>query len=558
LTRKPTEKERTWLRHAAWIAATVALILYLPSIGGGFLYDDTHNIVENRQIRDLTQIGVVLGYEPSRPLLNLSWALNYALGGLTPWPYHLVNVAIHAGNAALVFSLLLWILSRIDAPHPRESALLGACLFAVSPMAAETVAYISSRSTALVTLFSLAALRVGVTGLSEGTLAPTARRRARVVSLTLFLLALATKEAAAAMPLLLVLLDYYFVAGRRTRLVFRNVLWHLPFFLLVGVGLIGRRVTTGAWLPVPVLDPGLYLITQLAAFPGYLARALVPLDPAFFRGVTLSGWPPSADTAIGCACAFGLFGAAIVGRKRWPLWSFAVLWMAVSLLPSSSIVPLQEMVVDHRAYLGAVGVCGALGSLWRPGRVTALAILVLVAVGARTLSYERVLADPARAWQDAVRRAPESVFAHVALAEAYAARGEDQEAELAFRTALRLDPDNVYAATNLGAYCLGRGLVQEAERMMRVAARGAPHDARIRDNLGMVLLHTGQEEEALVEFEAALAGRPALAQPRINLARLLIARGATRRAAVLLDEAARMEIDERDARAIELLRAALR
>jgi hypothetical protein len=151
------------------VAAAVALVVYLPSLGGGFLYDDLHVIVENRQIRDLSRIWTVLGYEPSRPLLNLTWALNYAIGGLAPWHWHLVNVVLHAGSAALAASLFLWMAERLGRADARGVALVGACFFAATPMAVETVAYVSSRSTALATLLALGALRVAAPALEPGS-----------------------------------------------------------------------------------------------------------------------------------------------------------------------------------------------------------------------------------------------------------------------------------------------------------------------------------------------------------------------------------------------------
>ena len=94
------------------LAALVAIAVYAPSLAGGFLYDDIPILVGNRHIQDLGALGTVLRYEPARPLLGLTWALNYAAAGTTPWPYHAVNVLIHAGNAALVASLFAWAAAR--------------------------------------------------------------------------------------------------------------------------------------------------------------------------------------------------------------------------------------------------------------------------------------------------------------------------------------------------------------------------------------------------------------------------------------------------------------
>lgn len=536
----------SWLRRGPVVAASVALLVYLPSLGGGFLYDDVHVVVGNRAIRDLTAIGTILRYEPSRPLLVLTWALNYAVGGLRPWSYHLVSVLIHAGNAAFIASLFLWMALRSGHPQPRRAAALGACLFAASPMAAETVAYVSSRSTALATLFGLASLRLAVDVLDGGP------RRRLAASLGLYLMALATKEEAVSIPLLLLLLDLFFVAGLKGREVLGRGRLHLPFLLLPALGLLARRAVTGTWLPPPALDHGRYLATQVAAFPLYFLRALVPLDPAFYRGQPASPWPPDAATLLGGIAAVGLLGSAVAVRRRWPDWSFAPIWLAAGLLPSSSLVPLKEMVVDHRAYLGGAGVLFALGGLVARSGRKAVAVGLVTLLGARALHYEWVLADPVRAWEDAVRRAPRSVEAHIALGEAFAAR-RDARAEFALRTATALDPGDAHAWTNLGAFYVENARLDDAEPAMRAAARAAPADPRIRDNLGLVLQALGREDEAIAEFEAAIAGRPPLAQPRINLAAILIRRGQKERARALIMEISNLPIDDEDARAIDAL-----
>jgi tetratricopeptide (TPR) repeat protein len=537
------------LRRGPLLAAAVALLVYLPSVAGGFLYDDQHVVVDNRAIRDLGALGTVLRSDPARPLLSLSWALNYALAGLRPWPYHLVNVAIHACNAALLASLFLWMAAHRGGTRAPQAALLGACLFAASPMAVETVAYVSSRSTALAALFVLASLRLAAPALEGGP------RGRLATALLLFAAALATKEEAVSMPLFLLLLDLFFVA-QEPREVLRRKWLHASFLALPLLGLIARRAVTGGWLPAPAIDPGRYLLTQWAAFPLYFLRSLLPIDPAFYRGHPPAAWPPGAATLIGSVATLALASGAVAFRRRLADWSFAVAWLAAGLLPSSSFVALKEMVVDHRAYLGGAGVAFALGGLYRPGRAGLAAFLVGL-LAARSLHYEWVLADPVRAWEDAVRRAPRSVEARRALAEAHAARG-GPGAEAALKAALELDPADARSWTNLGALYAEMGRMQEAAQAMGQAARLLPFDPRVRDNHGMLLMRLGREAEAETEFVAAVSADPPLAQPRINLAALLIRRGQTDLASRLLDDAARLEIDEQDARAIESLRARLK
>jgi Flp pilus assembly protein TadD len=205
------------------------------------------------------------------------------------------------------------------------------------------------------------------------------------------------------------------------------------------------------------------------------------------------------------------------------------------------------MVVDHRAYLGSAGLYfAAAGLLWRPGRV-ALVLVLLAGLSARSVHYQWVLADPVRAWQHAAGHAPRSAEARRALGDAYARAG-DPRAEAQLRRSVDLDPRDPRGWANLGAFLAERGRLDEAAEATRAAARTAPGDARIRDNLGMLLLALGREGEALVELEAAVAGQPVLAQPRITLAALLLRRGHRQRAADLIAEAKRLEVDPADAR----------
>ncbi len=539
-----------WLRRSSLVAAAVAFLVYAPSIAGGFLYDDGNLILRNPWIRELRAIRTVLTYEPARPVLNLSWAVNYALGGEAPWHYHLVNVLIHAGNAGLVASLFLWMARRQTRVDARAVALVGACLFAATPMAAETVAYVASRSTALVALLALACLRLAAGALGGG------HRSRLALAFVFFLLALATKEEAAAIPLLLLLLDYFFVAGQRLKGL-RPRLWiHACFLAMIPLGLVARRLATGSWLPPQAIDPARYLVTQWAAFPLYLLRALLPFDPAFYRHHPPAAWPPEALTVGWASVTLVVAVLAFRFRREAPAWSFAVAALAAGLLPSSSLVALNEMVVDHRAYLGSFGLAFAVaGLLHRIGRLR-LGALLVVLFAARAIAYEHVLADPVRAWQDAVRRAPGSADALCALAESYAER-KDPRAEAVFVRATRLFPENSRYWANLGLYYAEAGLYERAVPVLREAVRRAPQEALVRDYLGRILLRLGREQEAIVEFEAALTGVPPSAQPYTDLAEVLLRRGQHERARALLATALSLTSTEEETARIESLRRQL-
>jgi protein O-mannosyl-transferase len=532
------------------VAGALAALVFAPSLAGGFLYDDGAVIVRNPYIRDLGALGTILRYEPARPLLGLTWALNYAVAGLQAWPYHLVNITIHAVNAALLVPLFRWMGARAGRPAPHPAALLGACLFAATPMAAETIAYVSSRSSALMTCFALASMWLVTRAWDTGS------RRPAVGAFVCFLLALATKEEAAALPFVLLLVDYFYLAQRRLAAL-RPWAWlHASFLAVLPLGLVARRVATGTWLPAPAIDTGQYLLTQWTVFPLYLVRAVLPFDPAFYRYHRPAPWPPDGLTVAFALLTAALLLLAVRRSSLWPDGAFAVLCLGAGLLPSSSIVALNEMVVDHRAYFGSLGVAFAVGGvLWRLGGLRWGALVLLLFAG-RSVQYQWVLADDVRAWEHAVSRAPHSGDAWCALGESYAAR-LDPRAESAFLQATRLNPGSSRYWANLGLYHSQAGQPARAVAPMEHAVRAAPHDGVLRDYLGQVLLKVGREAEAEAAFVAAAAAEPGLVTPHIHLAALLLRRGEIERARAELAAAERLPTEPEEAVAILQLQRAL-
>jgi tetratricopeptide (TPR) repeat protein len=250
--------------------------------------------------------------------------------------------------------------------------------------------------------------------------------------------------------------------------------------------------------------------------------------------------------------------AAVVARRTRPVASFAVLWLLAALLPSSSVVPLAETVVDHRAYVGSVGIALLLGTwLTRlPRPRFAWAVIALLAL--RSLQYEWILADPVRAWKSACARVPHSPLALRSLADAYASAGEPALAESTFAQALALAPEDVSTLTNVSTFYASSGRFADALRVLDQALTLVPpaQAALLHDNRGMILLRLGRIPEAVVELETSVRLGPERPQPRITLAQILIDRGDRARARAIIDETARLRlVTPHEALWIERLRA---
>lgn len=260
--------------------------------------------------------------------------------------------------------------------------------------------------------------------------------------------------------------------------------------------------------------------------------------------------------------AFLLLAAAMailaaVRRRERPEWSFAVACLVAGLLPSSSVVSLNEMVVDHRAYLGSIGVAFALGGLlWRLGGFR-LGFLILAVLLARSVSYQWVLGDPVRAWENAVARSPNAPDALCALAELYAERG-DPRAEALFLQATRLDASNYRYWANLGVYYGDRGHLPQAVEALLSALQRKPGEASVHDYLGQILEELGRDDEAAREFEAAISAEPTFAPAYANLAALALKHGDEEKARRLVDAGAPFASDADEGDAFARLRSRFR
>lgn len=515
---------------AAWLLAAVAAalagVVYLNALGNPFVYDDRGNVLANPSIRHLADLrGVVLG-NVFRPLVNLSYALDHAVWGLAPFGYHLTSLLLHAAGVALLFGLV-----RASVPAGGDSrrdavAFAAAALFAVHPLMTQAVGYASGRAEVLCGTLFLASLGCFARRLRTG------RTRWLAASLGLGALALLAKEVAVMYPLVLLAYDRLLGGGseeeRRRRL--RRL--HAPLVLLALLA-GAARAAAFLWIEPPMgTAPVLaYALAELGVVWRYLWLLLLPLSQSIVHDVRPVSTPLAPATLAAGAALAGLVLLTFLARRRAPLASFGVAWFLLLLVPSSSVVPLWELMAEQRAYLASAGVFmvagagfGGLLALgarrgWRVLPPVALAG-ALVLLGGLTVSRNRVWADPVRLWLDAARQAPASWVAHHGLADALAARGDCREAIPAYQAALRLQPRRAGIHANLGGCLAQVGRLEEAYRALETAVRLDPALADAHGNLGAVAMLARDAGAARRHFEDAIRVDPENVAARQNLAEL--------------------------------------
>jgi tetratricopeptide (TPR) repeat protein len=487
-------------------------------------------VLENPTIRHLWPLSDALSPPPSqggvtsRPLVNLSLALNYAWGGTDVRGYHVFNIAVHACSALLLFGIVRRIWPSIVADDSARNVLAFAVAlaWALHPLQTETVTCVIQRTESIAAFFFLLTLYCFIRGASS---AQPARWFTGCVAACLA--GMASKETMVTAPLAVLLCDRTFFAGswaaawRRRRWLYTGL---AATWLLLGWLVLGsphRAGTAGFGVGISSWD---YLLTQCRALVLYLGLVVWPHPLVVDYGTTVVSHP--ADVVLEGVLILALLAATFIALRRWPSAGFVAAMFFLLLAPSSSFVPLaSQSMAEHRMYLplAAIVVLVAVG-LRRLVGTTSLALLVAVAVPALTLTIarNRIYASELSLWRDTVAHQPDNARARVNLGNALAAAHRVPEAIAEYEAASRLGTFSAGGHANLAAAFLGIGQPARALEHANAAVQLAPQDAGARLNLGLALAALDRPAEAIPQFEQALQLEPDAADVRAPLGRALL------------------------------------
>jgi len=421
--------------RALWSAsALVAAVLaaYAGVFGGSFQFDDFNVIVHQGAVHSP---GAWWASMPGiRPLLKLSYALSWSAGGGGTLAFHAVNVALHAANAVLVWSILRLVFERMGADADGFAAFAAALLFALHPAHTEAVTYVSGRSVSLMAFFYLASVLAHL------------REAPRWVSPLLFAAALGCKEVAATLPAALVLCE---ALDLRRSFQWRAALRRsAPHWALLGLGLALMaalpRYREMLEASLALRGPGEQLLLQTGALARHVAVLILALPPSIDPEVV--PMPPVAILAVLAALAVGL---ALPRAQPWT--ALAILWFLLHLAPTNSILPRTDAVNDRQLYLASIGPLALAGlalALAPRGRVM-LAAFAALALAVGTVARNQDYRTEVALWSDTVRQSPRSARAFNNLGYAHQLDGRKAEARAAYERALALEPEHTRARVNL-------------------------------------------------------------------------------------------------------------
>ena len=544
----------------ALVLIGIVFLVFSNTLSNDFAFDDNSTIKNNPAIRDLkyarlyfTQPFFLVGrpesgpvlYDYYRPVVLISYLVDYSIWGLNPKGWHLTNIIMHGAAAALVF--LLFLRLRLG----REAAFVSAALFAIHPAIADSVASIAGRSDPLCSIFILASLYCYI--------GARRKRGARMIpglacSCALFSAALLTKENAIVVPLLITIYELLRpddAEERKLKLI-------MPFCAIVAAYMLWRSriVPTSISFSGGFTELCLRLMTAAKMAGSYFCIALFPHDLGFetYSSITDSIGDPKA---VAWMIAVILAGGAVAWLSmKAPKPGFFALWFFACLSPFGYFVvfhPGSELFTPpHFLYLPLIGLVGiaatGLAGLARKAgpwpkpvlakSAFALAALVIFLFSAQTMQRNTTWRDDFTFFSAMRKHAPQSARIHIGLANTLMKRGQPAHALAEYAAAWKLarsqrqeEPEYLSAPPDAEA-SVGRLKISNYYAAAALAGMGdayrslGEHDNSIRSyedaltenafdstthmKLARAYEHTGRFDEAIETLERAMRIDPKL------------------------------------------------
>ncbi len=516
---------RRHLLIATGLLFLVTLAAYHDTFRCPFVFDDVQSIRDNTSIRQWSTAldpGMTNGETASgRPVLNLTFAINYKISGAGVWSYHAGNLLIHwlAGLA------LLGIVRRtLLLPGPRgrfgDSAFmigwLVAAIWLVHPLATESVTYMVQRAESLMALFYLLTLYGFIRASTQPGGGATRRLLWPGLSWLACLAGMATKEVMVSAPVMILLYDAAFVAGSLRESLRRRWRWHAAYALtwiplaLLAAGAGSRGGTVGfsadseiTWWP--------YALTQCWAFVRYLYLSFIPHPLVFDYGLFVytsatEVWWRILFVAVFVAACFLLYWKR--PRAGW----LGLFYLAV-LAPTTTVIPVvTQVVAEHRMYLPLAAVVAAVvlaGYRFFGRRVLWAGIPVVVLFAAMTFERNKVYVDDDTLWTDVVRKYPVSARANGNYGNMLVRLGRAGEALPYLEKAVALHPSRGDHYNNLGhAYAKTGDYEKAVYYYEQAAGRKVSREDIFYTNYCQALMKLGRFDEAMEAGRRLLAADP--------------------------------------------------
>jgi len=444
----------------AWgIFLLLGIAIYSNTFFSSFHLDDFSSIKNNLAITSLTNFKGIWNFWPSRFLTYYSVAINYQIHGLNFFGYHLFNLIVHLTSAVFVWWLLRLTFLTPALKEQRISqkseliSFFGGLIFLVHPLQTQSVTYIIQRAASMAAMFYILALCFYAKARLTAQNDAKSSRIFYWLALLTAILAMFTKEMTITLPFMILLYETYFFKQER-KINWKSV---LPFFAMLPIIPLTMKLTQSVdfsqmrraieFFPEVRLTPLEYLFTQFRVILTYIRLSFLPFNQNLDYDYLASKSFFDPATLISFICLVIIIVAAIRLRGRLRMISFGVFWFLLALLPESSIIPIKDVIFEHRMYLPLVGYsfflsCGIFYLFGEKKEKLAIFILVsLVAFyGVKAHLRNNVWKNELALWNDVVTKSPKKLRGYCNRGYVYQEKKQFDLALADYEKAMKIDP----------------------------------------------------------------------------------------------------------------------
>ena len=541
------------------VFAALTLAIYSNIFSSPFILDDLPFILNDPHIRmteftwENIQKAAIEASPRHRPLPNISFAVNYYLGRYHVTGYHIVNITIHLFTGIILFfffNITLNISSSRRTTfslHPTHIAMLAAMIWLVHPIHTQAVTYTCQRMTSLAAMFYILSLFLYV----KARIATGSNKPKKIQAALLFigcllagLCAVASKENAAALPLFILLYEWFFFQDLKSIWTGKKIAWGIiAIALFGGIALIYlgenpiARIMAGYahrdfTLPQRIMTEFRVVIYYISLiFWPYSGRLSLEHDYPLSYSL-IDPW----TTLLSLAAIIGLIGLAVKTAKKDRLISFCILWFFGNLIIESSVFGI-EIIFEHRTYLplmmvSLLGVCIADRLFYRKRKPLMVAVLCIVMAISSAWTHHRnaMFNDKTTFLRDCVIKTPDKIRPRSNLATTLQLNNKTSEAVFHFKKILQINPNFVTAYNNLGNIYVAQNKLDNAVDQYLTALKIDPalnpyHKkdfASVNFNLGSVLYLREMPNEAIFHYSQGLKINPDNGDAHVKLGEILL------------------------------------
>lgn len=558
----------------------ISALLYINTLSNTFVYDDAYIVTENYFIKTFKNLPKLFqkdylplsGELSYRPVVTLTYFIDYALWGLNPFGYHLTNIILHTINVFLFYTLI-----KNTAKNPTLS-LLATLLFLSHPILTETVNAVCYREDILASLFFLLAFLY----FRKIYLSQEINIRFMLyymLSCASYCFALFSKEMAITLPILLILFGLFYppkpapgnfrnkpkilfyypglVQSKRWVLLYAGYAFITGFYLLIRFVLLKNTFKI-----IEVYPSNVFTMTKVVA--SYLKLLFIPVQLnadyyiPYTGGISLSFILSSLFLITACIIVVRLHG-------KYKHVTFFSLWFFITLLPVLGIIPIGNIMAERYLYLPIIGFCIAASNVVsdythnRTGIITAVIGIILFSMQIGVIQRNGAWRNDTALWSSTLKREPGSAracsnlgnvyfhdkhyedamkmykkaltfqytypFIHFNLGATYEKIGLINEAIEEYKASISNNNDNTLAYNNLGTLYDKQGLYDLAIDAYRQSLKSSPYSPLTHNNLGNTYEHIGDSEKALAEYMEALKIDNAYADAHNNVGAVYLKKG---------------------------------